>query len=697
MESESTRENQRNAERYRLLADMLPVAVFEADVKANLTYINRRSFELYGYTQEDFDRGMNGFDMIALEDRKRARDILSHRIEGGSIDTSEYIGLKKDGSTFPMLFDLNPIFEDGNITGYRGVIIDISERKRLEDALRRRTEFDRLITLISSDLAGATRDEVDSVIDRALATIGEYSEADRVYVFEYGTDGSLLDNTHEWCAPGISSQIENLKGIELNAELPWFSNRITRSEVVHIADIDALPNEASLELDHFRKQGIQSLIVVPMESTGRLIGFLGFDSVKRKRSWNTDDRVLLRFVGELFGHALARRRAESEKDKTQALFEAAIAQSPSGILIADAPEVTIRLANTAALGIRSGKAELLNGIDYVDHTQTWQTLRTDGTLYPAEELPLTRAVRRGEVTLGEEVIILDDAGQKHWVIVNAAPIRDSKGRITSGIVIQHDISARKRVESERVQIEEQYRQAQKMEAIGQLTGGVAHDFNNLLQVINGATSLALDDLDESHPAHELLTDVAAAGDRAARLVSQLLMFSRRQIMRLESLDLNEVIESLLKMVGRVIGEDIRLEWRPEPDLEPINADRGMIEQAMVNLCVNARDAMSKGGILNIETRNVTIDERFCAGHPWAIPGTYSCISVSDNGHGLDTNALAHIFEPFFTTKGVGKGTGLGLSTVYGIIKQHDGLIHVHSMPDEETVFSLYWPIHNADG
>jgi PAS domain S-box-containing protein len=410
----------------------------------------------------------------------------------------------------------------------------------------------------------------------------------------------------------------------------------------------------------------------------------------------TDDQVLLRFVGELFGHALARRRAESEKDKTQALFEAAIAQSPSGILIADAPDVTIRLANTAALGIRGGKVELLNGIDYVDHTQTWQTLRTDGTLYPAEELPLTRAVRSGDVTLGEEVIILDDAGQKHWVIVNAAPIRDSKGRITSGIVIQHDISARKRAESERVQIEEQYRQAQKMEAIGQLTGGVAHDFNNLLQVINGATSLALDDLDENHPAHELLTDVAAAGDRAARLVSQLLMFSRRQIMRLESLDLNEVVESLLKMVGRVIGEDIRLKWRPEPDLEPINADRGMIEQAMVNLCVNARDSMSKGGILNIETRNVTIDERFCAGHPWAIPGTYSCISVSDNGPGLDTNALAHIFEPFFTTKGVGKGTGLGLSTVYGIIKQHDGLIHVHSMPDEETIFSLYWPIHNAD-
>ncbi len=258
-----------------------------------------------------------------------------------------------------------------------------------------------------------------------------------------------------------------------------------------------------------------------------------------------------------------------------------------------------------------------------------------------------------------------------------------------------EVAERERSEAERTKLEEQYRQAQKLEAIGQLTGGVAHDFNNLLQVITGytevATSVAHDQL-----VCDALSEIGKAGDRAARLVSQLLLFSRRQIMRPECLDINDVVANLLKMLGRVIGEHIQLEWRPGQRIGITHADRGMVEQTLMNLCVNARDAMPEGGTLTIATRDVTyaddlpgMDER------WAKDGRYVLLTVQDTGCGMDEAILEHIFEPFFTTKEAGSGTGLGLATVYGIVKQHAGMIHVASARGQGTTFSLYWPVNES--
>lgn len=254
------------------------------------------------------------------------------------------------------------------------------------------------------------------------------------------------------------------------------------------------------------------------------------------------------------------------------------------------------------------------------------------------------------------------------------------------------IAESRQAAEEKAKLEEQYRQAQKMEAVGQLTGGVAHDFNNLLQVINGATEMALDDMAGNHPSRESMQEVAKAGKRAARLVSQLLLFSRRQIMRPENLDLNETVTDLLKMLGRVIGEHVQFIWEPGDMQGVIHADRGMIEQALINLCVNARDAMPEGGTLTISTEAVYIDENYCATRSWAVPGAYGVLKVSDTGCGMDAETQKRIFEPFFTTKDRSKGTGLGLSTVYGIIKQHDGMINVYSELGQGTVFKLYWPL-----
>lgn len=266
---------------------------------------------------------------------------------------------------------------------------------------------------------------------------------------------------------------------------------------------------------------------------------------------------------------------------------------------------------------------------------------------------------------------------------------ENEGRI---VVFLRDITDQRHSQTERLRLEEQLRQSQKLEAIGLLAGGVAHDFNNLLQVMMGYVQLAAGDLGKGHPLRQELREVVRAGERARDLVNQLLTFSRRQIMRPAALDLNAVISGFLKMLHRVIGEHIQLEFRPGGGIGPIFADQGMIEQVLMNLCVNARDAMGSGGTLTIETRAAAIDKETMESGGFPKPGMYAELSISDTGCGMDTETLSRVFDPFFTTKEQGKGTGLGLSTVYGIVGQHSGTIQVRSEPGRGSTFSVYLPI-----
>lgn len=252
--------------------------------------------------------------------------------------------------------------------------------------------------------------------------------------------------------------------------------------------------------------------------------------------------------------------------------------------------------------------------------------------------------------------------------------------------------------TERKRLEDHYRQAQRMEAVGQLAGGIAHDFNNLLQAIQGFTELALSELPSGHGAADDMKEVRKAADRAATLVRQLLAFSRRQTMQMKDIDLNQVIIDLAKMLRRVIGEHIELKTSLKPDLKPISADPGQVEQILLNLCVNSRDALPDGGVILIETVEVNLDEEFVKVHPWSRPGDYVVLSVSDDGKGMAPEVQERVFEPFFTTKEVGKGTGLGLATVYGIVRQHEGFIHVYSELEHGTIFRIYLPtaVHSSD-
>jgi len=278
-------------------------------------------------------------------------------------------------------------------------------------------------------------------------------------------------------------------------------------------------------------------------------------------------------------------------------------------------------------------------------------------------------------------------GTRNYRVVSS-PILNPSGQVTAAIEMVEDIT-------EKLSLESQLRQAQKMESVGRLAGGVAHDFNNMLGVIIGHAELALDQMDPGKPLFAPMQEILKAALRSAALTRQLLAFARKETVAPRVLDLNETVEGMLKMMRRLIGEDINLVWLPDSDLWPVKMDPSQIDQILANLCVNARDAIAGVGKVTIETHGVTLDEAYCADHSGFMPGDFVMLAVSDDGQGMDKETMDKIFEPFFTTKGVGQGTGLGLATVYGIVTQNNGFINVYSEPGQGSTFKIYLPRHGA--
>jgi two-component system, cell cycle sensor histidine kinase and response regulator CckA len=309
----------------------------------------------------------------------------------------------------------------------------------------------------------------------------------------------------------------------------------------------------------------------------------------------------------------------------------------------------------------------------------------------SEETLFIERIARGERVEHYETVRLHKNGTEIVVSLSIAPILDGSGHVIGASKTARDLTAQHRSEQALRRTEEQLRQAQKMEAVGRLAGGVAHDFNNILSVILSYSSFLAEDLKPSDPMRGDIDEIRKAALRAEGLTRQLLMFSRQQVIAPKVLDINELLAGMNKMLTRILGEDVDLALVPESSLGQIRADPGSVEQAIMNLVVNARDAMPVGGKLTIETRNVELDEDYARAHIGSRPGPHVMLAVSDTGVGMDDATQARIFEPFFTTKEPGKGTGLGLSTVFGIVQQCGGSVWVYSEPGDGTTFKLYFP------
>jgi PAS domain S-box-containing protein len=370
-----------------------------------------------------------------------------------------------------------------------------------------------------------------------------------------------------------------------------------------------------------------------------------------------------------------RKQAEEALGASERLMNNILENIPSYVFATDRQHRYILLSDDLAKFYGKRKEEILG--------------KTHHSVFPENVADAIQATNEQIMTSGiaqqlEEVVESPVSGIPRILSTNKSPLRDEKGQIYGISGIATDITEHKRLEA-------QFRQAQKMDAVGRLAGGVAHDFNNLLTVINGYSAMLIERLAQEDPKHEMVVETLKAGERASELTKQLLAFSRKQVLMPQPLNFNDSLRLISSMLNRLLGEQITLTMDLAPDLWLINGDKGQLNQVTMNLAINARDAMPNGGNLTITTRNLSVTPEWLDHYQMMPQGDYVHVSVHDTGHGMSPETLSHLFEPFFTTKDVGQGTGLGLATVYGIVKQSQGYIFTDSALDQGTTFHLYYP------
>ncbi|SRR5216684_2250533 len=477
-------------------------------------------------------------------------------------------------------------------------------------------------------------------------------------------------------APSLSESYKKaIDGLTIGPSVGSCGTAAYREELVIVSDISCDPLWTE-----FRKlalaDGLRACWSTPIRPKhGKVLGTFAI-YYREPRGPDTLELQIVERATHLAGIAIERKRSEDALQQAERKYRSIVENASEGIF-----------QTTPGGGYLTVNPALARMYGYELPEELMASVKDIGRqvyVDPSRREEFKRLMEEQNVVQGFEYQVYRKDRIKIWLSENVRAVRDSSGAILYYEGMVEDITERKR-------LEDQLRRAQKMEAVGQLAGGVAHDFNNLLMVIQGYSEVMLARLDPAEPLRKNAEEIQKATERAASLTRQLLAFSRMQVLRPKILDLNAVLAEMGKMLPRLIREDIELRIVPGASLGSVKADQSQIEQVILNLLVNARDAMPRGGKLTIETASAELNDEYARGHTGVRPGKYAMLAVSDTGVGMDSETQAHIFEPFFTTKELGKGTGLGLATVYGIVKQSSGWIWVYSEVGKGTTFKIYLP------
>jgi two-component system, cell cycle sensor histidine kinase and response regulator CckA len=657
------RHAQRTAEtRYQMLFDSspLPTWVFDHETHAVLA-VNEAAVQHYGYAREEFLR-MRIEDLRPPEDIPALHQYLEkmpaemhtagtwrHRTKSGGMITVEIRG-------HAMPWDGRP--------GELVVAHDVSDQRRAEQALAERASAAELGTEVGFALTrGRTLPEIlrgccDALVrnlDAAVARIWIVHEAEQMLELQ-ASAGLDTDRDDPYSRVTVG---QHKIGLIASERTPYLTNAVIGDPLVE-------------NQEWARREGIVAFAGYPLLVENRVVGVMAMFA---RHPFAEFTRDALAAVADSVAVAIERNHSEHALRESEQRFREMAEHIQEAFFDLD---------------VTTGKPL------YVSPTwaEIWGRPREQGydpaiwfaAIHPEDRDAMAasqEAVKQGESRSDVFRVVRPDQTIR-WVRARAFPVRDAAGRVCRVVGVVQDITDQRLTE-------QQLGQAQKMEAVGQLAGGVAHDFNNLLTAILGSAELLLETLAPDAPEREDVEEIHKAGRRAADLTRQLLAFSRQQVLAPRVLDLNELVANMEKLLQRLIGEDVVLRTALAPRLGVVRADPGQLEQVIVNLAVNARDAMPRGGQLTIETSNITLDEEYVEAHFLAKAGPYVQLTVTDTGTGMDAETKARMFEPFFTTKGQGKGTGLGLATLYGIVKQSDGNVWVYSEIGHGTAFKIYLP------
>jgi PAS domain S-box-containing protein len=652
--------------------------IIATDAQGRVELLNPVAEALTGWSQEEA-RGKpleEVFPIINEETRqKTANPVAKVLAEGLVVGLANHtLLIAKNGIERPVADSAAPIRDaQGEILGVVLVFRDQTDERRTHRLIQTR------LTLMEYALTHS----LDELLIKALDAIGGLVDSPIGFYHFVDADQHAL-SLQQWSTLTLKEfcRFEG-KGLHYGVDQAgvWADCIREGKPIIH-NDYASLPHKKGMPDGHAT---VIRELAVPVIRAGKVVAILGVGN--KPAEYTEQDSEMVAYLADVTWSLVEQKQTDEKLHANEQRYRNLYENMIDAFVLTDI-NGRLREWNKAYRSMLGYSDEELGNLSYLDLTPPkW---------HAAEANIVTEQVfAHGSSTLYEKEYQHKD-GTIFPVELRTFLLVDQEGKPEGMSAIVRDISERKWAEKERGKLQAQLTQAQKMESVGRLAGGVAHDFNNMLSVIIGYAELALDRVDPADPLHHDLQQIFDAGKRSSDITRQLLAFARKQTIAPKVLDLNETVDGMLKMLRRLIGEDINLAWLPGTALGPVKIDPSQMDQLLANLCVNSRDAIAGVGKITIETGKVTFDAAYCADHAGFIPGDFVRLAVSDDGCGMDHNTMANLFEPFFTTKKVGEGTGLGLATVYGIVKQNNGFINVYSEPGQGTTFKIYLPVH-ADG